>query len=234
MCIRDRYKAQQWLDTQSPATFILDDGAGRIRQFGRMAIFKDILGQEAGSVTWRAFRSAMEAIRGKTNEQRRLEIMVVGSFAGGTGSGMFLDVALILRLLAQQQGVHHVLRGFFALPSVFTNAPDRDMKARTFAAWRELNRFMVINSDFPMPPIEWAENNSTFSIQPRERIFDACYLVDGRRGGQPLAEESKFGVFPMMAEVISAILDDQAGTAYTQWIFTNLAPEYTKRPDIPM
>ena len=228
------YKAQQWLDTQSPATFILDDGAGRIRQFGRMAIFKDILGQEAGSVTWRAFRSAMEAIRGKTNEQRRLEIMVVGSFAGGTGSGMFLDVALILRLLAQQQGVHHVLRGFFALPSVFTNAPDRDMKARTFAAWRELNRFMVINSDFPMPPIEYVENNSTFSIQPRERIFDACYLVDGRRGGQPLAEESKFGVFPMMAEVISAILDDQAGTAYTQWIFTNLAPEYTKRPDIPM
>lgn len=228
------YKAQQWLDTQSPATFILDDGAGRIRQFGRMAIFKDILRQEAGSVTWRAFRSALEAIRGKTNEQRRLEIMVVGSFAGGTGSGMFLDVALILRMLAQQSGVHHVLRGFFALPSVFTNAPDRDMKARTFAAWRELNRFMVINSDFPMPRIDYVGNNDTFSIEPHERIFDACYLVDGRRAGQPLAEESKFGAFPMMAEVISAILDDQAGTAYTQWIFTNLAPEYTKRPDTPM
>lgn len=228
------YKAQQWLDTQSPATFILDDGAGRIRQFGRMAIFKDILGQEASSVTWRAFRSAIEAVRGKTDEQRRLEIMVVGSFAGGTGSGMFLDVALILRMLAEQQNVHHVLRGFFALPSVFTNAPDRDMKARTFAAWRELNRFMVVNSDFPMPQIEYVENNKTFSIQPRERIFDACYLVDGRRGGRPLADEAKFGVFPMMAEVISAILDEQAGTAYTQWIFTNLAPEYTKRPDVPM
>lgn len=228
------YKAQQWLDSQAPATFILDDGAGRIRQFGRMAIFKDILGQEASSVTWRAFRSALEAVRGSTDEQRRLEIMVVGSFAGGTGSGMFLDVSLILRLLAQQQNVHHVLRGFFALPSVFTNAPDRDMKARTFAAWRELNRFMVINSDFPMPLIEYVENSKTFSIQPRERIFDACYLVDGRRGGRPLADEAKFGVFPMMAEVISAILDEQAGTAYTQWIFTNLAPEYTKRPDMPM
>lgn len=228
------YKAQQWLDTQSPATFILDDGAGRIRQFGRMAIFKDILGQESGSVTWRAFRAAIESVRGKTDEQRRLEIMVVGSFAGGTGSGMFLDVSLILRMLAKQQNVHHVLRGFFALPSVFTNAPDRDMKARTFAAWRELNRFMVVNSDFPMPQIEYVENNNTFSIQPRERIFDACYLVDGRRGGRPLSDEAKFGVFPMMAEVVSAILDEQAGTAYTQWIFTNLAPEYTKRPDMPM
>lgn len=228
------YKAQQWLDTQAPATFILDDGAGRIRQFGRMAWFKDMLGQETGSRTWRAFRSAIESVRAATSEQRRLEIMVVGSFAGGTGSGMFLDAALILRLLAQRQNVHHVLRGFFALPSVFTNAPDRDMKARTFAAWRELNRFMVINSDFPMPLIEYVENHRDFRIQPSDRIFDACYLVDGRRAGQPLAEESQYGVFPMMAEVVSAILDNQAGTAYTQWIFTNLAPEYAKKPDTPM
>lgn len=35
------YNAQKWLDTQSPAAFILDDGAGRLRQFGRMAVFKD-------------------------------------------------------------------------------------------------------------------------------------------------------------------------------------------------
>lgn len=226
------YQAQRWLDTQAPATFILDDGAGRLRQFGRMAIFKDILGQETGSQTWRAFRSAIDAVRAATTEQRRLEIIVVGSFAGGTGSGMFLDAALILRLLSQN--VHHILRGFFALPSVFTTAPDRDMKARTFAAWRELNRFMVINSDFPMSKIEYVENNQSYQIQPEKRLFDACYLVDGRRAGQPLADEAKYGVFPMMAEVISAILDEEAGTAYTQWIFTNLAPEYSKRPETPM
>lgn len=34
------YHAQRWLDTMPPAVFILDDGAGRIRQFGRLAIFK--------------------------------------------------------------------------------------------------------------------------------------------------------------------------------------------------
>jgi len=228
------YHAARWLDTQMPATFILDDGAGRLRQFGRLAVFKDILGQETNSRIWRALHTAIEGVRSSTDEQRRLEIIVVGSFAGGTGSGMFIDIALILRMLAQQMGVHHVLRGFFALPSVFTNQPDNEMKARTFAAWRELNRFMVVNSDFPMPLVEYVQDNSNFRIRPTQRIFDACYLVDGKRNGQPLAEEAKYGVFPMMSEVISAFLDEQAGTAYTQWIFTNLAPEYARRPETPM
>lgn len=228
------YNAQKWLDTQSPAAFILDDGAGRLRQFGRMAVFKDLLGRETGSRLWRAFRSALESVRSATTEQRRLEIIVVGSFAGGTGSGMFLDVAQILRLMAQQRNIHHVLRGYFALPSVFTNSPDEDMRARTFAAWRELNRFMVVDSDFQMPTMEYVENESQFRIEPTQRIFDACYLVDGRRGGKPLSEEAKFGVFPMMSEVISAILDEEAGKAYTEWIYTNLAPEYTRFPDVPM
>jgi hypothetical protein len=228
------YQAERWLSNQAPATFILDDGAGRLRQFGRMAVYKDILGQEAGSLIWTALRNAIQGVRAATSEQRRLEIVVVGSFAGGTGSGMFIDIALILRMLAQQLGVHHVLRGFFALPSVFTTAPGKQMKARSFAAWRELNRFMVVNPDFPMPMITYVEDNPTFRIQPDQRLFDACYLVDGKSGGQPIAEEAKYGVFPMLAETVSAILDKEAGAAYTEWIFTNLAPEYARRPELPM
>ena len=228
------YQAGKWLSSQAPAAFILDDGAGRLRQFGRMAIFKDILGQEAGSKIWRALHTAIEGVRSQTGEQRKLEIMVVGSFAGGTGSGMFIDVALILRMVAQKLNVHHVLRGFFALPSVFANAPGEEMKARSFAAWRELNRFMVVDSDFPMPLIEYVQDNNTFRIRPSQRLFDACYLVDGKRGGIPLAEEAKYGAFPMVAEAVSAILDEEAGTDYTQWIFTNLAPEYARRPETPM
>jgi len=228
------YHAQRWLDSQVPAAFVLDDGAGRIRQFGRMAVFKDLLGQEANSELWKRFQAAIDAVRSSINEQRRLEIIVVGSFAGGTGSGMFLDIALVLRMLAQQRAPHHILRGFFALPGVFTAAPDRDMKARTFSAWRELNRFMVIDSDFPMPAIEYVENKRNFRIEPTQRIFDGCYLVDGTRGGQPLAEEAKFGVFPMMSEVISAILDEEAGAHYTRWVTTNLAKEYAIHPTMPM
>lgn len=228
------YKAQTWLDTQPPTAFILDEGAGRIRQFGRMAIFKDLLGQEAESKLWQACHSALEGVRNAVSEKRRLEIIVVGSFAGGTGSGMFLDVALVLRMIATQNKIPHLLRGFFALPNVFTNNPDENMRARTFAAWRELNRFMVVNSDFPMPAIEYVPDKSKFRIEPKERIFDACYLLDGKRNGQPLADDAKWGVFPMTAEVISAILDEYTGSAYSQWVTTNLSEQYAKHPDLPM
>ena len=228
------FHAAKWLSTQAPRTFVLDEGAGRLRQFGRLAVFKDMQGEEAGSSVWSALRTAIEGVRVAVNEQRSLEIIVVGSFAGGTGSGLFIDIALILRLLARQLGVNHILRGMFALPSVFTTNPDAEMKARSFAAWRELNRFMVVDEDFPMPEIRYVPTNPNFRIQPDQRLFDACYLVDGKRKGQPIAKEAKYGVFPMLAEFLSAILDEQAGTAYTQWIFTNLAPEYAKKPETPM
>lgn len=228
------YHAQKWLTLMPPNMFILDDGAGRIRQFGRMAVFKDMLGQEVGSKIWGALRNAIESVRPSTSEQQQLEIVVVGSFAGGTGSGMFTDTALILRMAATQSGVHHILRGFFALPSVFTTAPDAEMLGRSFAAWRELNRFMVIDPDFTMPIIQYVENSPTLRIRPDKRLFDACYLIDGQRGGQKITAPPKYGVFPMLSEVISAILDEQAGTLYTQWVTKNLAEEYARFPETPM
>jgi hypothetical protein len=232
--LRRWYRAKFWLDTQPPAVFVLDNGAGRIRQFGRMAIFKDIMGGDASRRLWNTFRYALQSVGKMTDDKHRLEVIVVGSFAGGTGSGMFLDTALILRKLAKDVSPHHVLRGFFALPGVFTPNPSRDMKARTFAAWRELNRFMVIDSDFPMAAITYSERDNTYKVEPEDRIFDACYLVEGRRGETQLATEARFGVFPMISEVISAILDEKAGQVYSDWVYTNLAEVYGKNTSTPM
>lgn len=232
--LRRWYRAGFWKKTLPPTAFVLDDGAGRIRQFGRMAVYKDIMGGGGGNKLWNAFRNTIRTMGQKTDNQRRLEIIVVGSFAGGTGSGMFLDVALILRNLANQTGTHHVLRSFFALPSVFAQNPSTEMKARTFAAWRELNRFMVIDSNFPMAAINYSERGDAYRIEPQARIFDACYLVEGRRDDAQLAAEARYGVFPMISEAISAILDEQAGQVYSNWVTTNLSEIYTKHPTTPM
>lgn len=227
------YHASKWLQTQNPSTFVLDEGAGRIRQFGRMAIFQDVL-KTNSSMLWRALRTALTEVKSKATEDLKMEIIITGSFAGGTGSGIFIDTALILRLLAEQNNIPHVMRGFFALPSVFDTAPDAELRARVFAAWRELNRFMVVDPEFPMPRIDYAENDPNFSILPNRRLFDGCYLVDGIRDGKQLTKEPKYGVFPMMAEAISAMIDEKAGKAYTEWIFTNLATKYAVKGNTPM
>lgn len=227
------FPAQQWLDTQSPAAFILDDGAGRIRQFGRLAVFKDMISNRTNSTIRRAIDASLHAVKLTTQPQRRLEIILIGSLAGGTGSGIFIDIALILRTLAQEHNIHHILRGFFALPSVFTNTPDDDMKAKTFAAWRELNRFMITDSDFSSSPIDYFDDRH-FQTPTTQRIFDACYLIDGKRQDKSLTKEPQYGAFPMIAEAVSAILDEQAGAAYTQQIFTNLAPLYSLYSGTPL
>jgi hypothetical protein len=72
-----------------------------------------------GRLVWAALRTALEAMRPAVNEQSPLQIIIVGSVVGGPGSNTFLDTALLLRLLAQQHDLHHVLRGLIALPSAF-------------------------------------------------------------------------------------------------------------------
>jgi len=211
-----RWFDKRWLSMLGPRSFILDEGAGRLRQFGRLAIFRDLKGEEAESHIWSALRTAIEGVRSMVDEQRSMEIIVVGSFAGGTGSGLFIDTALILRLLAQQLNVHHILRGMFALPGVFTTVPDAEMKARSFAAWRELNRFMVVDPDFLMPEIRYFPTNPDFDAGPTQQLFDFCYLVDGQPKERPTAQETEHDVFQALAKVLGAILDDEVDTAYTQ------------------
>jgi len=205
------YQAQRWLDMLPPASFVLDDGAGRIRQFGRMAVFKDVLNEAADSKIWSLLFNAIDRVRQQTSKENRLEIILVSSLAGGTGSGMSIDIALLLRLMAEKYAPHHILRGFFALPSVFTTSPQTDMLARTFAAWRELNRFMVVDSDFAMPVIDYVQGHQDYRISPEKRIFDACSLVDYKRVGKPLSADAQYGVHPMVAEIIRVLLDEYAG-----------------------
>ena len=225
------FRAKKWLEVLPQSAFVLDDGAGRIRQLGRLGIFREVV-DKGGESLKDALVTFLSSVSEEANRQGKLEIILVGSLAGGTGSGMFLDIALLLRLLARKERVSHVLRGFFALPGVFASSPSEEMKARAFAAWREMNRFMVVNEDFPMPKIRYAESPE-WEIRPEERLFEVCYLIDGNRGSERLAEEPKFGAFPAMAEMISMLLDENAGQDYQSFISTNLSPEYAKRAGTP-
>ncbi|RMH74629.1 MAG: hypothetical protein D6681_22905 [Calditrichaeota bacterium] len=226
------FHGKHWREALTPNAFILDTGAGRIRQLGRLAVFKEMI-EEGGRHLETALETFLLEVQKEVTEQRKLEIIVVGSLAGGTGSGIFLDIALLLRLLAKKHVSHHVLKGVFALPWAFTPSPNDEMLARSFAAWRELNRFMVVSEDFPMPEITYRSDRS---IQPSTRLFDACYLVDGRDKAtrKTVGQEAKYGVDPLMAEVISAFLDEQAGKTYEDFILTNLNPFYVRNRGIPL
>lgn len=236
------FQAKEYLRSLSKDAFNLSAGAGQIRQFGRMAIIND-LAQPTNSEIWSRIQQELKKISGAVAANNQLEVIIAGSFAGGTGAGMFIDMAVLLRqiaLLELQDETKFIVRGLFVLPSAFglsgKDYEKLEMQARAFAAWRELDRFMIKSPTFGLRSIQYHQSHQTLrQVEMRTRPFDACYLVDSHRPNNSLdVVEPEEGIFPSVADVISAILDPSAGKHYTEHITKNLNPIYVQHPDTPM
>ena len=111
------------LRTLPQAALQCDDGAGAIRQLGRLCLINDIQ-KGAGSLVQSNIRTAFRNIAGAADvidAANRLEIIIVGSLAGGTGSGMLVDIPLLCRTLAPAAyGGNIIVRGFIITPRAFT------------------------------------------------------------------------------------------------------------------
>lgn len=126
-------------------------GAGQIRTLSRLA-FADTIRRPS------AMAALDEAINALTREDgnaepEALKVMVISSFAGGTGSGMFMQLPLYLRkkyVIDQQRFSDLSIRGLFALPDVFLGSinvngvQQESMYANAYAALKELGTINTI------------------------------------------------------------------------------------------
>ncbi|MBI5823887.1 MAG: hypothetical protein HZB18_07670 [Chloroflexi bacterium] len=239
-----KYPHLQWFPAKSllsklpPAAFNTKEGSGQIRHMGRISIFRDLAAIQRSEVLSR-IRAAMQDLQGQVSRSQQLEIFIVGSLAGGTGAGMLVDMALLVRAQAAKMvSENHVVRGFFVLPRAFTSGglgEDRDMLARSFATWRELDRFMIVSERFGLRQINYHETNQDLRLRLDRRAYDVSYMVDPARQTVNSLDNirAEEGLFPGLAHVMSAILDDQAGKAYTEFITTNLAGKLAQLPRRP-
>lgn len=126
---------------------VIENGASGIRPIGRLAFFHNYRNIQ------KVIKNAEDRTRG--HEQKLLEkglevdpglnIFVVGSLCGGTGSGMFLDMAYCLRHLYRDIEYH--LKGYFIIsPELYGDTPG--MSANTYAALKELNYYASGNTRF--------------------------------------------------------------------------------------
>ncbi|MBP8949629.1 MAG: hypothetical protein KBG73_12375 [Candidatus Promineofilum sp.] len=232
------FPARAYLGKLPPAAFVTKEGSGQIRQMGRISLFRDVSATAKSEILSR-LRDAIQNMQGDVSRDRQLEIIIVSSLAGGTGAGMLIDMALLVR--AQAQALvqkNYVLRGFFLLPRAFTAGglgEDRDMLARSFAAWRELDRFMIVSERFGAHQVNYSQQNSDLRLRVAQRAYDVSYLIDPARPGVNSLENVKAeeGVYPAVAHCVSAILDDIAGKAYTEFVTTNLSGKLAQLPRRP-
>lgn len=132
-------------------------GAGQLRILSRLA-FQTALADPGVDADIDNALNGLATHDGQTAFRGHVNVLIVGSLAGGTGSGMFLQTALLLNRKLRDKGFHPETRGLFLLPDIFVQAarlPVRQIasvKANGYAALRELNALILQTADrSPLP-----------------------------------------------------------------------------------
>lgn len=186
-------------------------GASQIRSLGALAYALDYQNvrtqmQAAFESTQNLSQTAQQVL---ANENAVIgthtAIYVVGSLAGGTGSGCFLDAALTIKDVCHLHGPKLV--GLFALPQGFDEKVKGDpaqlarTRANTYAALKELQ--FVLDADASGRPakIEYDYGSAgRLSLDAADSLFALTYLfdVESKRGRLPSIEN----LYELMARTI--------------------------------
>lgn len=194
-----------------PADAVMQ-GAGQIRPCGRLAFFhhyaeiRDAIERKANWVTSADVSRRMgETFPDYGVEAGALEIIIVTSIGGGTGSGCFIDVGFLCRELHPNS----IRTAFVVLPSVFDSVVGRSgreaVHANGFASLKELEYFMQPrfaaegedDGAFTTHRFYWNDQEHSVPAPP----FSTVYLIDNQNvAGDHIQEFTD--TFQMIAEFL--------------------------------
>lgn len=175
-------------------------GAGQRRPVGRLAFFVHF--QDIRELLRQSIQQIFDS---KTyfdlpdEYKHSLNVYVVASTCGGTGTGMFLDVAHVTRQLAReiQPGKEVKVRGLMLLPSTFIGTGQvppsvaSALRANAFGALTELDYAMSLSvrerTSVTYP--------GSYSVRRDKPAFDTCYLL-----GNQSSSGAVFGKFDALLE----------------------------------
>jgi hypothetical protein len=104
-------------------------------------------------------------------------VYIVGSLAGTTGSGMFIDLAYVLRQLLRDEGhKNSEMVGMFLLPRATREAHGAGL-ANTVAALTELNHFSAPDSVFTARYDSRDQRTAGKVLKENGPPFQQCYLL---------------------------------------------------------
>ncbi len=183
-------QVDEWWPRNIPISAIVA-GAGQVRARGRLALFARI--DQVFSNIERAIHDVNLIKTGKqaydehfqVSTRGGVEVYIVSSLAGGTGSGMFLDVSFIARRFLDATSN---LTGVLVLPRIFTGrAGVHLVKPNAFGALKELEQFSKLGLKEQLT-IRYGSN----SLDAKQPPFDLLYLIDSiNEAGKGVRETSE-------------------------------------------
>lgn len=177
-------------------------GAGQIRALSRLYFFdkyplvrdklRDKVEALLSNIGGRAERLKK---LGLEIEPGKLRVVIVGSAAGGTGSGSFLDMGYLAKAILREKNVDGKVDLFLVLPGGFvsTTNPDR-IQANGYAALMELETAMRGNRLVR----HWdASDNLTIDNRP----YDDAYIVDNTNVAMAKTSEQE-DIYEMLSDML--------------------------------
>jgi Tubulin like len=202
-------------------------GARAVRPLGRLAFF-----HHADAIRRRILAAAADVSDARRRDEMRerygidvatdgLSVYVVFSVAGGTGSGMFLDLAFLLRHLGREGSILSPNTvGFVVLPPVFSPGVSEHERlyANAYASLKELEYYSMrkdqrhdpVGSDHRVADVvrevsahdfvvDWFGTGRPVSVVGPP--FNSCFLISNApSGGAPVPPDGKGDIFDMIAE----------------------------------
>jgi hypothetical protein len=220
-----------WFDpTTSLQESNLRKGAQQIRQLGRLAFFWHL--GRSGTSLFDIFESAIAELtrqgalsqHGREDEESlksvSVNVYVISSLCGGTGSGMFIDVAYVLRHIFQQRGMkkNATFIGVFITPKIFQSALQERLRANTLAALKELDYFMTVKEDEKKKKYSTINYLTGLTVSCLDtRPYNACYLIDAiAQSGVTI--EGIENAAPMLVDAIFMQVGSRSGVALSSMI----------------
>jgi len=209
-------------------------GAGGIRPIGRLCYFyrRDQV-EAAIQEALTTITDANDALRFyqetgvRVNLEAGIDIHVVCSVCGGTGAGMFLDVAFDLRRWAEEHTDREVtVTGHLVLPEAFRRKPVvlKALEANAYIALQELDRYMNATIADPWK-VEHVQGRPETSYRAP---FDHCYLLSGLQQGGTSDVETLTSV---IGEAITLLTLAQVGQRVSQGVINMAGQRKSTRDD---
>lgn len=201
----DKAAKEEWF----PENKILDgktvsEGAGQVRAISRLALNATIK-QGRISVLYKAIDSLF--LKDGSNKSRAVRVVIASTSTGGTGSGITLPVAMLIRQYLKKNYPESaaVIRGFIVMPSVMDTVIESESERKSqrrngYATIKEINAFMMKDSGaFNYDPRLRRYSNLHIKLPTTassdEKIsnlpFDFCFLLERIDGNQKNMESLK-------------------------------------------
>ena len=203
----------EWWPTEIPTNAIIA-GAGQVRARGRLALFAkaaEVYNRIRGAVDGvRNIRNAkqMYADQFQVSTRAGVEVHIVGSLAGGTGSGLFLDIAFMARDIVGSGGEQSNFTASLLLPGLFTRfAGVALVKPNAYAALKEIEYLSTMKGGFT---VDYGQRKVEVTRPP----FDVVYLIDSinEQGRVVMEQQDLVGLIAdgMYVQIASQIGTDAA------------------------